>query len=700
MKKIFTYSLLAAAVAFTACKKPLKSDDGSPNAGTSKVAPDGFNFKTTKDVNLNLTLNTNSNAAIAGVVVNVYVPGSTSPVYKGVTNSNGKLEGTVTVPTSASSLIIDPAYVGLMRNAQAVISTSNTVNATIGGANGFSGDIKAQAITQSPAPSGTVLSALHGRVAAAASSGITFAYPSPYASTSDAVLNTSDYPLNLGRPAYLTATPDAISSNLLKYVNASLPEGYAVPDIHPFYLNSSARADINLTSTFDVWITYVSEGAVNKNTLAYYTYPTGHAPATVSAVTNATIVFPNTSNYGSGGGLKSGDKVKIGTFSAGTSIGFVLISNGWNGSGINLDNTKFFSDAALNPETTASLQKHTVTLYDDDDKLLLVGFEDLNRQTGSSDNDFNDVVFYATANPITALSTSGVPVVDKGKDTDGDGVIDALDKFPTDPARAYIYYFPSQTGYGSLAFEDNWPAKGDYDMNDLVLNYRFTFVANAQNKILDFTSDFVGLAAGAIYHNGFGMQLPVAPSAVQSVTGQVATNNYISFAANGVEAGQTKAVIIPFDNHSSLFTGSNSSGLINTVAGIGKATGKTISVKVTFTSPIDLPLLGFNPFLISNMRRGYEIHLPGYAPTDLANTKLFGTSDDTSAPASGKYYLSSVNMPWALNFFSPFAYPVEGKNINDTYLHFADWAASGGSSYPDWYSNTAAGYINLNNIFN
>ncbi|WP_429382131.1 DUF4842 domain-containing protein [Mucilaginibacter sp. UYCu711] len=31
--------------------------------------------------------------------------------------------------------------------------------------------------------------------------------------------------------------------------------------------------------------------------------------------------------------------------------------------------------------------------------------------------------------------------------------------------------------------------------------------------------------------------------------------------------------------------------------------------------------------------------------------------------------------------------------------HFADWALSGGTTYTDWYSNTAAGYRNTGNLY-
>ncbi|RZK85237.1 MAG: DUF4842 domain-containing protein [Pedobacter sp.] len=44
-------------------------------------------------------------------------------------------------------------------------------------------------------------------------------------------------------------------------------------------------------------------------------------------------------------------------------------------------------------------------------------------------------------------------------------------------------------------------------------------------------------------------------------------------------------------------------------------------------------------------------------------------------------------------------YPVETVNINKAYLHFAEWAKSGGLSYPDWYSNTDEDYRNTKNLY-
>ncbi|CAM3900520.1 LruC domain-containing protein [Mucilaginibacter galii] len=707
MKSNFTYALLAAVVALSACKK----DNNQPTTEVvpgNKIAPDGFTFSTTKNVTLNLSLKTNNDQPIAGVVVNVNLP-TGQTIFRGLTTSSGVLQGTVTVPTSVSQLVIDPAYVGVIRNAQAKITASNTITATLGGKDGYSGDIVADQINMvaSKAASSTKTNGLV----------LTdYSYPTSY-SSSNAFINTATYPKNLGRPVYLESAADVIDASLLSYINASLPEGSKVQDTHPAYLASTATSTINVTKATDVYVTFVSEGAQYQSTLAYYTYKTGFPPVfnvvgtLAGGIDKITYVFPNASAYGSGGGLKAGDKVKIGNFAAGTSIAFVLMQDAWTGSGVATGGQKFSTDAGFNPELLSpSLRKHTVTLYDDVHNAFITGFEDCNRQTPATnvngyaaDDDFNDLVFYTTTSVNDAISQDGVPAVDKGGDTDGDGVQDVQDAFPNDPTRAYITYYPSSSTYANIAFEDNWPKKGDYDLNDLVVSYRYTFTNNASNQVVDLKGEYSVAASGASFHNGFGVQLPVNASAVKSVSGQRAISNYISLAANGVEAGQTKAVIVPFDNHEALVKNPDGAYFINTLATKDKVTSSVATVNISFTSPVaasSLQVSAFNPFLISDMRRGYEIHLPGFAPTDKVTKSLFGTDDDASVEASGKYYVSKENWPWAISFSGAYSHPFELQPINSAYLRFGEWASSGGVNFTDWYSNTGSGYRDASKIYN
>ncbi len=696
MRKLFTYVLFISLAGLISCKKSNSGPAKTTNA--NKIAPDGFNFATSRNISLNLYLQSPKGEALAGVVVNVYRPSTTTSgtaIFTAVTDKNGNISAKISVPTYLSTLIIDPSYVGLLHNATAAIN-GTTITAIIGGPNVYSGDIVP---TPTINPTNTTSSLA---VFSVTNGSTTFSYPSPYTSTSDACVNTTAIPLSWGVPKYLLTTKDPISATLLSYVNASLPEGKSVATTHPNYLTSTNTSTINVTASADVWITFVAEGAGNLNSFAFYTYPTGTPPQTPSDIKNATLIFPNASGLGSGGGLVPGNKVHLGVFSAGTSIGFILLGNAWTGSGVDVTAPKYYSNDALNPETTASLKKHSIVLYDAADNLSLIGFEDLNRQTGGSDNDFNDVVFYATSNPVTAISSTGVPPIATPTDSDGDGVPDSQDAFPNDPTRAYITYYPSATTYANIAFEDNWPSKGDYDMNDLVLDYRYTLVSNAQNQVVTIQANYKIAAVGASFKSGYGVQLPIPASAVKSVTGQLFKNSYIQLAANGVEAGQTNAVIIPFDNTDELINNPDFSYFVNTENSKDKVVSDSSSVLVTLNTPIAISTFtpsAFNPFLISNGRRGYEIHLPGYAPTDKADPKLFGTADDASVPSQGKYYVSTGNWPWALNYADQFTYPIEGVNISLAYPHFLDWASSAGSLFTDWYTNTGAGYRNNADLY-
>src|SRR5690606_6148145 len=130
------------------------------------------------------------------------------------------------------------------------------------------------------------------------------------------------------------------------------------------------------------------------------------------------------------------------------------------------------------------------------------------------------------------ISVTDLPPLDKPEDQDGDGVSDVLDEFPTDPNRAFINYFPSQNNWGTLAFEDQWPDMGDYDLNDLVVNYRYAFISNAQNNVVDLNADFNVVAVGASFENGFGVEFPFSASLVKQVAGQRLISSYIQTQSN------------------------------------------------------------------------------------------------------------------------------------------------------------------------
>ncbi|MBN2615107.1 MAG: LruC domain-containing protein [Bacteroidales bacterium] len=300
----------------------------------------------------------------------------------------------------------------------------------------------------------------------------------------------------------------------------------------------------------------------------------------------------------------------------------------------------------------------------------------------------------------SSLNFDNVVVNGPVADSDGDGVNNELDDYPNDPTRAFNVYYPNKTDWGTLAFEDLWPGMGDYDFNDLVMDYHFKSVLNASNKLVEFYTDYSVRAVGASLENGFGFMLGGDPSNVASVSGTHYTENFIHNNANGTEQGQTNTVVVLFDNAFSMI-GSSGSGFINTVQDVPYVNPDTNTLHVVYRNPVDVQVTGtapYNPFMIVNKERGKEVHLAGQTPTDLADPSFFGTMSDDTRPAAGKYYQTAANLPWAIDVPVSFDYPVENVAILNAYNYFASWAESSGQQYTDWYMDKT-GYRVSGNVY-
>jgi len=289
-----------------------------------------------------------------------------------------------------------------------------------------------------------------------------------------------------------------------------------------------------------------------------------------------------------------------------------------------------------------------------------------------------------------------------GVDTDGDGVEDNFDDYPNDPNKAFNNYFPSEGNFGTLGFEDLWPYKGDYDFNDLVVDYNFNTVTNANDNAVETYVTLRVRAIGAAYKNGFGIELPISPDAVEQVSGDFSiTQNILNINSKNLENNQSNAVVVFFDNAFDLLPHPGDGTGVNTRNGASYVEPTEINFLIDYAYPISSENLGqapFNPFIFVNGERGREIHLKNQIPTDLVNASLFGTGQDASNIGQNYYYKTENNLPWAINIVEEFDYPIEKAAIISAYNYFAQWAQSGGSQYPDWYSDDA-GYRNNVNIY-
>lgn len=266
---------------------------------------------------------------------------------------------------------------------------------------------------------------------------------------------------------------------------------------------------------------------------------------------------------------------------------------------------------------------------------------------------------------------------------------------------------------GTLAFEDLWPSKGDYDFNDLVVSYDFVVTKDNQDRVMSISSTFKVYAFGASFHNAFGFQFPnVNNNQIISVSGSdiASGNSVFSIASNGLEEGQSKATVIVYDDSYRIMTHPGEGIGVNTVQNAPYVTPVEIVIDILFYSNgsfaqggavtySDLDIGNFNPFIVVNETRGREVHLPNKTPTSLAASSFFGTFNDDSDAAANRYYKSENNLPWAINIPDVFEYPYEKREIVYAYLKFAEWAENSGTVFDDWYKDIA-GYRNSTFIYN
>ncbi len=265
-----------------------------------------------------------------------------------------------------------------------------------------------------------------------------------------------------------------------------------------------------------------------------------------------------------------------------------------------------------------------------------------------------------------------------GDDDDNDGVSNGNDSNPNNSEEAFEMYYPSKTGYATVVFEDLWPSFGDYDFNDVSLRYRAKVVMDSDNEVIriDFLTKVISNGAG--FTNAFGIELEeVKSNDIESVTGAKYSHDYLDIKSNGTENRQKNAVIIFTDDQDNFM--------------------EETTISVVFKKSKELEDIGdfpFNPFIIKNMKREYEIHLPYHSTTDLGrkNVSFSGVNRDSDGN-----FISENGYPWAMHIPEQIAIPKEKVRIDEAYNHFIDWATSGGTNKKDWFKSKS-GYRNSSKL--
>lgn len=498
-------------------------------------------------------------------------------------------------------------------------------------------------------------------------------------STPDNVLNVQTplggYDRN-GKPDYLEKNRADVPKGLMNRVQNVLMPGTD----NSQYAKPAEQVNIRLTQNASLMLVFLSELAQWGNAIGYYYYDTNNPPTKLEAFLDLPkyVVFPNCSMYNYSEDyvgtycppLQPGMQVKLkyydkngqpsDIFPAGITVGWFIMPHGFDTYNGKLTTPANFATFKASNSIFNSYDKDErfcVSLYDKASGKTVIGFED------GADNDYKDVLFYLDADPEGAVVDPDRPEIDPGEEQ-----------------------YPDVTGdpvEGTLAFEDLWPSKGDYDMNDVVVKYSTTFTVNKDNGLVAIKDVFTPLHRGGQVKSAFGYELDMPATHIKSV--KIENGSSSADVTDGLETKQDKAVIMLFDDIESAVTKGAITVTIELDGNVSMNTETRKSLYNPFICVSD------NGFVAGEIRK--EVHLTNYRPTSLAQKlNLFGHYDDTSSvdkdgnPVGPNYYSTSELYPFAIDLpITDYRIPTEMVKMGTFYPQFSGWVESNGEKYKDWY---------------
>lgn len=266
--------------------------------------------------------------------------------------------------------------------------------------------------------------------------------------------------------------------------------------------------------------------------------------------------------------------------------------------------------------------------------------------------------------------------------------------------------YPSGSAYTTFAYEDQFPQMGDYDMNDVLMNVKFTeFSLN--NQVIQLNIQGQIAALGGTYRSGFAIRLPgVDPSAVKTDSAKLYIGGELQ-AVDIVESGTTDTVLIVHENLWSITESGEEDGcnMFRTEIGCGTSYRPSWQLIIPFSTPVDsaqMPELPYDPFIFATPGyyhgetglqvsggfpgRGLEVHLKNKTPTSKFNYAYIGKKDDATNTSAGTYFHTSNGLPWAIELPMDWKHPIETISILDTYPKFADFSQDpSGLTEQSWY---------------
>ena len=228
---------------------------------------------------------------------------------------------------------------------------------------------------------------------------------------------------------------------------------------------------------------------------------------------------------------------------------------------------------------------------------------------------------------------------------------------------------------GVYAFEDKWPSKGDYDLNDAVVDAKHEIEFNNKGKIikenfyLTTYQNYVELTSGL----ALTLDTKATPKNV---------------AMKKIASGSTEEEVTSFTKNGNVYYLTDD---------IKREIGTTYILELSYGSALSSSsqMASIKPFIYrSEGNQNWEVHIPMEAPTVKMNTSYFGKDDDCSDLIHKQYFVRQGNYPFAfylknadIEAFKETILKRENESIpiDQFFPGFLDWSTSGGTTNQDWY---------------
>lgn len=647
---------------FTGCVKSASDYDGPKN---SEKEWNDFDFSTIEKSTLSLDYNTDAEVYFElydSAPVQVNADGTAYrkveglvPLYAGFTDAAGRFSAQVELPA-----YLDKAYIYTPNVYARTLLTAEKNGKTLAASATDEAETSVAAVTRASYESAAVTEdgwktwlgdydKTYGRIK----------YEYKYAAGRDEMNLKEDNWKQLYKAA-----------NKVFDINKPCPEDYR------------SSSDLYLEKDAQVAVTFLMSNTCWNCSMGYYYYDASEHPGSLKDV-HPVMIFPNTQDgewavnpktakkYK---GVDRGTAVKLmfypniaegskegatDVFPKGYRIGFVLATNAWGNQLPGYKGTKKYraatSDGLSVNDKGQSFNKPRTAVYRYTNSSLdlnsvICSFEDY-----TSDENFSDVIFTIKSNPVNAVIE--IPSVEE--------------KPGADDTQREVRLLK-----GIYAFEDLWPSRGDYDMNDVMV--KLDYEKTIGNK--------------GLYEESY---------LFKTFNNYAGLENGLAFTLDGSASAQLEySILRPASEQYETLTVTREGNVILLTPNVKTDMGATYKVTAKYASPIaEEKAAVIKPFiyrtsdedLTPGLRK--EVHLPFEAPTAKVDPKFFGTSDDKSDPATGRYYVRSERYPFA--FFLSGATEVDLAKMLDAnnektaidvlYPRYGGWVGSNGTENTNWY---------------